>query len=107
ATEVAAPLIALYQTRTSRAHAASVVARNAIDKNKECESGRIIELRVPMAPSKADDPPMSWFLNDQSQEALKGLLKAGADAHNTPARRLCENVEALKWWIQRRPTDIQ
>jgi hypothetical protein len=107
AAEVAAPLIALYQTRTSRAHAASVVARNAIDKNKECESGRVIELRVPMAPSKADDPPMSWFLNDQSQEALKGLLKAGADAHNTPARRLCENVEALKWWIQRRPTDIQ
>ncbi len=102
--EVAAPLIALYQTRTSRARAASVVARNAIDRNRECGSGRIIELRIPMARSKADDPPMSWFLNYRSQGGLMGLVNAGADALNTPARRLCENVEAIKGWIESRPT---
>jgi hypothetical protein len=96
--EVAAPLVALYQTRTSRAHAASVVARNAIDR--ECDSGRIVELRIPMARSETDDPPMSWFLNDLSQQRLKQLVTANAYGDDTPARRLCENVETLKWWIQ-------
>jgi heme O synthase-like polyprenyltransferase len=67
-----APLIALYQTRTSRAHAAGVVARNAI--TKECnDDRRVVELRVPMANDKADDPPMSWFLNDLSQQRPDSL----------------------------------
>jgi hypothetical protein len=100
--EVSAPLIALYQTRTSRAHAASVVARNAIDRDTACGTRRVIELRIPMAPSKADDLPMSWFLNDRSQEELERLVSADADAANTPARRLCENVEAIKGWIESR-----
>ena len=98
--EVTAPAIALYQTRTSRAHAASVVARNAIDRDKACETRRVVELRIPMARVKGDDLPMSWFLNDRTQVDLERLVTAPADAANTPARRLCENLEAIRGWIE-------
>jgi hypothetical protein len=98
--EVTAPPIALYQTRTSRAHAASVVARNAIDRDKACEARRVVELRIPMARIKGDDLPMSWFLNDRTQVDLERLVTAPADAANTPARRLCENLEAIRGWIE-------
>jgi hypothetical protein len=98
ATEVAAPGIALYQTRASRAHAADLQAKNAVDR--ECASGRIVELRIPIPAMPTEDPPMSWFLNDRTIQGLRQLLTQPAAAADTPGRRLCENVELAKWRIQ-------
>ena len=98
AMEVAAPAIALYQTRASRAHAADLQAKNAVDR--ECESGRIVELRIPIPAKETDDPPMSWFLNERTIQGLAQQTTLPAAAADTPARRLCENVELLKWRIQ-------
>jgi hypothetical protein len=98
AMEVAAPAIALYQTRASRAHAADLQAKNAVDR--ECASGRIVELRIPIPARETDDPPMSWFLNEPTIQGLTQRITESAAAADTPARRLCENVELLKGRIQ-------
>ena len=103
AMEVAAPAIALYQTRASRAHAADLQAKNAVDR--VCASGRIVELRIPIPATQIDDPPMSWFLNERTIQGLTQRITEPAAAADTPARRLCENVELLKWRMQTPVTD--
>ena len=79
--EVTAPPIALYQTRTSRAHAASVVARNAIDGEQNVAEPTTCRpaFRIPMAPIKGSIQPMSWFLNDRTQVDLERLVTAPAE----------------------------
>lgn len=115
AIELSAPPIALYQTRSARAHASDIGVARILGEDS-CREKRLIELRLPTRIATTDcamnedaslsrrqrqeDPPMSWFVNRASQASMKELVAGPIASDHLPIRRLCENLVELRSRIE-------
>jgi len=88
---VTAPLLALYETRTARAQAAE---HDVISLLGDCsKSSQVYEFRYPKLTTAALEPPMSWFLNQRTQAAMRNILCLPSDEQ--PLRLLRQNWGAF------------
>jgi hypothetical protein len=87
--EALAPPLALYDTRTARAHAADMAAARALD---DYALGHTFELRLPKDPGRPS-PPMTWFISKRVGDQITSYIDRPRDFG---ARRLADNLDALR-----------
>jgi hypothetical protein len=102
--EALAPPLALYDTRTARAHAADMAAARALDVYA---LGHTFELRLPGVDGRPA-PPMTWFVSKRVGEQMNSYIDS---PRNSGARRLADNLDALRsgaaspcFWLKHRST---
>jgi hypothetical protein len=89
--EITAPPSALYQTRTARAQAAE---HDIITELNGCGSPKsVFELRYPKLKGVPKEPPMSWFLNQQTRKEMEQMMHSAED--DGSIRRLKGDWNAL------------